>query len=387
MTCCLLLVLCVVPWRQKSYFSGSLDPVVLAKGALGVAALTIAANAARRSRRGHAIGTRTIVIAASYLVASVVGGWAAGSTVPAAVIAVRVAMLVMSIAFLASAFETDRLIASVVGSLASVAAVSAVTGVGTLRSGRLEGGLPSLASNEIAFACGVVVLFVMHHAKESVARVWHLAAGVTGFAVMWLTGSRTTTATFVVAAFVLILQSRVLSVPAFITCAAAVPVAAWVALSTPVITELLFRGGSSNVTTLSSRTIAWQAALSFDGATFQKWFGGGLALKYVPVSGQYWQTQLLDSSWISALVQVGFVGLALAALWVCLAFVGAMASPRPWRPLWLALLVFMVPRSALESGLFDASAAFIVFALVSLQVEPAAHSPAPAAPDPVRESA
>jgi O-antigen ligase len=106
-----------------------------------------------------------------------------------------------------------------------------------------------------------------------------------------------------------------------------------------------------------------------NGSTWKRWFGGGLPMKHIPVSGQYWQTQLLDSSWISALVQTGLVGLALTAVWVLATLASAFRTPRPWRPLWVGLVVFIGLRSLLESGLFDASTSFIVFAIVSLVTE------------------
>ena len=167
----------------------------------------------------------------------------------------------------------------------------------------------------------------------------------------------------------MVVQARRFSVPAFLAMVAAVPAAMYAVLATSAVTDMLLRGGSQNVTTLSSRTIAWQAALTMDTSTYQRWFGGGLTLKHIPVSGQYWQTQLLDSSWVSGLVQTGILGLVVIGLWVLTTSVAALRTPRPWRPLWLGLLVFIVLRSLLESGLFDASTSFIVFALVSLASE------------------
>jgi hypothetical protein len=177
----------------------------------------------------------------------------------------------------------------------------------------------------------------------------------------------------------MVIQARRFSVAGFVAMVAAIPAMAFAALATSAVTNLLLRGGDQNVTTLASRTIAWQAALTMEASTWQRWFGGGLPMKHIPVSGQFWQTQLLDSSWISALVQTGLIGLTLTAVWMLAALGSAFRTPRPWRPLWVGLVAFVGLRSLLESGLFDASTSFIVFAMVSLMSERVTRL----APDPV----
>lgn len=77
-------------------------------------------------------------------------------------------------------------------------------------------------------------------------------------------------------------------------------------------------------------------------------------------------------------MQTGLVGLTLTVLWVVVTLGSAFRTPRPWRPLWVGLVVFIGLRSLLESGLFDASTSFIVFAMVSLMSERATRT----APDP-----
>ena len=372
--CCLLLIACTIPWRRGSYFSGALDPVVAAKGVLGSAGLALAFLLSRRSTHRTAVGARTLTFAGLYLAVSCLGGWAAGAALPSAVVAVRVAMLLTSLALLLHAVGVARLITAVVHSMGAVALFAVATGAGTLASGRLQGGVPPLAPNEIAFLSGVVLLLTVQRLMEGQAASWEAAFALCLFGVVWLTGSRTTAATLLHAAAVILVQARKFTAPAFVAMVAAVPALAFAALATSAVTDMLLRGGDQNVTTLSSRTIAWQAALTMDGSTYQRWFGGGLTMKHIPVSGQYWATQLLDSSWISALVQTGIVGLMLTGLWVLSTLVSACRTPRPWRPLWVGLVLFVALRSLLESGLFDASTSFIVFAMVGLVSEGATRS-------------
>ena len=377
--CCLLLVACTIPWRRATYFSGALDPVVAAKGLIGSIGLAMAFLMSRR-RLGHhtPLGARTLTFAGLYLAVSCLGGWAAGQALPSVVVAVRVAMLLSSLALLLQAVGVSRLITTMVRSMGLVALFAVGTGVGTVGSGRLQGAVPPLAPNEIAFLTGAVLLLTVHRLMEGQARRGEIPLALALFGVVWLTGSRTTAATLLLAVAVLVVQARRFSAPGFVALVAAVPAVAFAALATSAVTDMLLRGGDQNVTTLSSRTIAWQAALTMNGSTWQRWFGGGLPMKHIPVSGQYWQTQLLDSSWISALVQTGLVGLVLTAVWVVATLASAFRTPRPWRPLWVGLVVFIGLRSLLESGLFDASTSFIVFAVVSLATERATRT----APDP-----
>jgi hypothetical protein len=379
--CCLLLVACTIPWRRATYFSGALDPVVAAKGLIGSIGLAMAFLMSRRVPQHTPLGARTMTFAGLYLAISCLGGWAAGQALPSVVVAVRVAMLLWSLALLLQAVGVSRLITAMTHSMGLVALFAVGTGIGTLGSGRLQGAVPPLAPNEIAFLAGVVLLLIVHRTMEGQARRWETALAVALFGVVWLTGSRTTAATLFLAVAVIVVQARKFSASGFVALVASVPVLAFAALATSAVTDMLLRGGDQNVTTLSSRTIAWQAALTMNGSTWQRWFGGGLPMKHIPVSGQYWQTQLLDSSWISALVQTGLVGLALTAVWVLATLASAFRTPRPWRPLWVGLVVFIGLRSLLESGLFDASTSFIVFAIVSLVTERATRTAAdPRAP-------
>ena len=366
--------MCTIPWRQKTYFSGGLDPVVGAKALIGLAALALAAVQALHRRAMVVIGGRTIGFATCYLVISVVGGWAAGTLLPSVVVATRVAMTLATIVLLMLAFGTRALTTALVASLGVVASVALVTGIGSLTSGRWEGGTPPLAPNEIAFICGGAVVYLVHRMMLGTGP-WAPALATTLFGVMWLTGSRTTTATLVLAVVVMVLQARTFSVTAFVAMVAAVPAVAYVAAATPTISNLLLRGGTENVTTLSSRTIAWNAAASMDAGSMQRWFGGGLTLKRIPVSGQYWQDQILDSSWVSALVQSGRLGLLVVLLWVLATAWAALKTDYWWRILWTGLLAFIVPRSLLESGMFDASTVFILFALASLATERVTRAP------------
>ena len=154
----------------------------------------------------------------------------------------------------------------------------------------------------------------------------------------------------------------------------ALPVAFYAIASTTLISDFLGRGGTRGITTLSSRTIAWQAAVDLPQTAWQQLFGGGLSLKRIPVPARWWSEQGLDSSWISGLVQVGIVGVILLLVWTLVTGFRAARAPTPERLLWSGLLSYVVTRSALESGLFDATPAFLVFFLIALLPRAMQHS-------------
>jgi hypothetical protein len=140
------------------------------------------------------------------------------------------------------------------------------------------------------------------------------------------------------------------------------------AVATGVVTAFVTRDGDG-VGTLESRFIAWRAALDLPQSAWQEVFGGGMALKVIPIKGQWWDEQPLDSSWVSLLVQAGVLGLAVGLGWVLWALRGAARTPRPVRVLFLGLLVFVVGRSTVESGMFDATPAFLLLAALSALAE------------------
>lgn len=368
---CALLVTSAVSWRSDSYFSGTFDPVVLVKAVLSIAALALALVAFRRAKTLEPVGTRTICFLTTYLVVTCLGGWSSGTTLPSVVVAVRVAILAGAAILLLQAYDADVVLRAFVRVMGLVGLVAAVTGIASLSSGRLSGGLPPLLPNSVANLCAVPALVIIWRTIEGRSRGrWDLVSLVTLMAIVLLTGSRTSLAALVFAALVMIVQVRKISAPVFIGLVALIPSVAYLASATSFVSDLLNRGGSSNVSTLSSRTIAWNAALNMSGSWWQQWFGGGLAMKHIPVSGQYWQTQILDSSWISVLVQGGMVGVVVAGTWAIVVTGGTMRWVQPSRSLWLGLLAFIIPRSIFESGLFDATPDFMLFLVIALLSEP-----------------
>jgi hypothetical protein len=339
--------------------------VVAAKALLSVAAMVVAIRGVRADssiRRG----TRSFWMLGLYLAASLFGALAGGNIVASGVLALRLAILSVTVYFLLRTVAAELVFRCFVRACAGVAVVAAVTGVGTITGGRLQGGIPPLAPNELAFLCAITVIGLAWRLAHEMGSRRDIALLVVFIGIIWLTGSRTGLLALVAALAVLMVLMRRWPPAAFLAVVAAVPALFYAIVGAGLLTKFLDRGGSANVSTLSNRTVAWSAAANLYHTTWARAFGSGLSVKKIPVAGQWWNTQILDSSWVSALVQAGIVGMVIFGLWSVITIVGAAASARPERLLWTSVIVYLLLRSALESGLLDATPAFCFFFLISV---------------------
>lgn len=356
----LLLIAATIPWRSKAYYEGGADSVVVAKAVLSLLALAAALLMAPARRRRPARAFPLLFLFA-YLACSVIGGWAAADLVPSVVIAVRVALLAVTVVVLASAFRTEVVLGALVAALATCAGLAATTGLAGLSDGRLRGVFPPLHPNELASMAAIAALWCLWKVAGGRDAWFHLLGGALAVAVVVATGSRTPLVALPIGAAVILLRVTAVRLRTAVLAVLVMPVLVWVLAGTAALNSLLLRGGSAEgLTTLSNRTIAWEAALSPKDSAWSEWFGGGLVLKRIEVSGQWWNEQILDSSWISALVQSGLVGLALCVVWLLYSLVATLDSSPALRTLQLALLLYLASRGLLESGLFDASPSFLL---------------------------
>lgn len=366
----LLVVIATVSWRHKTYFTGGLDPVIVAKGVLSGIALALAWHARMRTRWPRPVGGRYLWILLVYLGVSVFGGWASGDPVPTIVLAVRLVILATIVILMLRSFHPEVIIRALLTAMLTVALVGALSGAPSVAGGgRLEGGLPPLNPNEIAMLLGPVVIGLCWLILTRQSRPFHAGLVVLLLGIIWVTGSRTAMMALVVAMVIMITQARQVKPLVAIAMALAVGGVMFLTLATNVLTDFFARGGDSNITTLSSRTIAWTAAFTFPSNEWIRWMGAGIATKRIPVQGQYWDDQLLDSSWVSALVQVGYLGVVLLIVWCASAVIASLRCARIARMYLLATLVLLIIRSTLESGLLDSTPAFVLFLTCSMLVD------------------
>lgn len=355
-----VLISATIPWRNKAYFEGALDPVVLAKAALSLVAL-LAALLISVGRPARPLRASPVVFLMLYLVCTVLGGWSTGSLIPSAVIAIRVMLLATVVVVLSRSFQSTRLLGCLIAALATFAAAGAATGIPNLADGRLRGEFPPLHPNEMASTCALVILWCLWKVLAGEDTWVHLAGIAVASVTLLATGSRTPMAALVVGALVLMFYASALRLRTLALALMAAPIVVWLLGATGLVSELVFRGqGAASLNNLSNRTIAWQAALEPKSSPWVEWLGAGLSMKRIEVAGQWWNRQILDSSWVSALVQGGLIGLGLCVLWLLHTLATTADSPRQLRALQLAVVVYLGFRGVLESGLFDASTAFLV---------------------------
>lgn len=359
-----LAVLASVTWRTGDYFSGSLDPVVVGKGVLTLTALALAWGLAK-SRPRRSLGPGTCWWMGAVLASSLLGALTAGHLWASGILAVRVALLGSTVYFLLRAVPAEQVLTHITSACGVVGAVAAVTGLPTLASGRLGGGMPAMAPNELALLGGAVVMLVLWRALLGRVSPVPALAGVFFLGVIWETGSRTVMLMLVIAALVMLLQLRRPSVGVVVGGLVLAAVLLVGAVVTGGVTAFLQRDGAG-LSTVDSRVVAWRAALAQDDTIWHQVFGRGLSVKIIPVHDLYRSTQPLDSTWMSLLVQAGILGFIAAIGWSLWALAGAVRTPYPHRVLFLGLLVFLLGRSFLESGLFDATPDFMLFAATSL---------------------
>jgi hypothetical protein len=363
----LLLVVATVGWRRGEYFTGSLDPVVGAKAALSVLALAMAFLLAQSARRRR-LGTGSLWWLGVVLGCSLFGALAAGQLLAGGAVAVRVAILGATVHFLLRAAPAVRVVTSLATACGTVAVVAAVTGLPSLADGRLAGGIPALSPNEMALLAGIVLLHLAWRTVLGEASWRAAGAGVVFLAVLWATESRTGLLMVLLGIAVMAGQIRRPRVGLVVGSLVLGALALLVAVGTGAVAAYVARDGEG-ISTLESRFIAWRAAVDLPTSSWQEVFGAGLAMKVIPIEGQFWDEQPLDSSWVSLLVQTGVLGLVVAACWALWVARGALRAPYAHRVLFTGLLVFLVGRSLVESGLFDATPAFLLFMAVSALAE------------------
>ncbi len=124
-----------------------------------------------------------------------------------------------------------------------------------------------------------------------------------------------------------------------------------VVLLSGLLTSWLARGQEGRqLTGLTGRTAVWSAVIKAPRDIFQAIFGFGL-------SNDSFNGLPIDSNWLAAYYDFGFVGVALCTAMVLFVLTAACLQPRsPQRALALYLVVYLLVRSFTETGLSLASA-------------------------------
>lgn len=387
-----LIIISLLAWRTGAYYSGGVDAVVAVKGVLSLAALGLAAFLAADRPIRNDLGAGTFVIVLLYLAVTIFGAWAEGPVLSSLVLAVRVLIVAVTVGLVVAVFDYVDILVTFLGTLAAIGLLLAVSGAPSyLSQGRLGGGILPVNPNQLALMLGPPVIGLLWSIVHGRARPGAKILLLVVLACAVLTGSRTGLIGLLVAGAVVLCTAPTLRLGTVVVALLSVPAGFYLVTLSPWVSSYFSRAGTGKITTLNSRTIAWEAAFTGSRDGWQHWFGGGLAVKTVSVTGTYWDSQVLDSSWVSAFVQGGVIGIVLLGLWTLRVLFRAAVAPRPWRSLLLATGLYVVVRSVLENGLLDAYVLCVMMLLVSILAEasprtvvsrPVTHTPLSRGPDP-----
>lgn len=359
---CLLLIVSAVAWRKGAYYSGGADSVVVGKAALSMLALAMAATAPRRGAAWSNLRAGLVPWLGLYLTIGSIGALLHGSGFPSIVLAVRVAVLATTLVLLFRCYPRHQVLSALTTAMVLLAGFGAATGIGSLAAeGRLYGGIPPLNANEIALLMSVPLVCLVWRCVHRVATTREVLAILPLLGIVILTGTRTGLAALLLAMTLLVVMAPRISVPVFSLGMMTIPTLIYVAFFTPLLDGYATRGDTASVLTLNSRTVAWRAALDYPDGLSERLFGVGMSVKKIPVSAMYRNEQILDSTWISAVVQTGVLGVVVLGLLVVVTMLRALSLTPPYRSLTIAVLLMILIVSFLESGLFDSSVAFIAF--------------------------
>lgn len=366
----LLVVLSVVSWRPDALFDGGFDVVVIAKALVAFTAFLCAVAIHSRARVHARVGVRSVILLFIVVGLSCVGALATDSAMPSLVLAVRIVLLAATVYVLASSAAPLEVLTSLFIAMGILTLIGAASGLPEfLSDGRLPSGIPAMKPNELAGLAAPPLLAIAIDIAQRGLTPRKSVLLVTFAAILLATGSRTTLIVVVIAMVLAVVLAWPVPHSTGIALILLVPVSYAMVAFTNVVSEVAIRGQDvSELATLSSRTIAWQAVFSIPMETWHKWIGVGLAAKTIEVDQRWWDVQVLDSSWISILSQAGILGLIAVGVWVLFTVRDSLKN-RELRTLTLPLLVLLLVRSALENGLIESSVIFTLFFLTSLVLE------------------
>ena len=373
-----LVVLSVVSWRPDTLYAGGADPVVIAKALVALTAFLCALAIYRQHRMHARVGIRSLSFLIAIVAVSCLGAVAAGDPMPSLVLAVRIILVAATVYTLTCTTTPLDVLRSLLIAMGILSLIGAVTGIPEfLAEGRLASGIPAMRPNELAGLSAPPLVGLAIEVTRAGLRTRTAVLMLTFSVIVLATGSRTTLFVAVLAIMLAIMLSWPLPHSAGIVLILLAPVTYTIVAFTDFVAQVAVRGQDlQQLATLSSRTIAWEAVLAIPMNTWHKWIGAGLAIKTVEVDQRWWETQVLDSSWVSVLSQAGILGLVLVSLWVLLTVIESARSDR-LRNLTFPLLVLLLVRSVAENGLIESSVIFVLFFCISLMLEPGYRYPFP----------
>lgn len=134
-----------------------------------------------------------------------------------------------------------------------------------------------------------------------------------------------------------------------------------------LLTSWLARGEQGHeLTDLTGRTTVWSAVIHAQRDLFHAIFGNGL-------SNDSFNGFPIDSNWLAAYWDLGFLGVTICAALLLFVLVSAYFQPRsPQRALAIYLAIYLLVRSITETGLNDVSVNLLELTLAASMLVPPA---------------
>jgi O-antigen ligase len=367
-----VVVVSAVPWRTGDIYNGGVDPVVIAKAIVGITGFALALLLYFWSTARGRVGVRSLSLFAGIVLISTIGAIAAGNAGAALVLTVRIVLMAATVVAVVKSAPPMVVLTAMLAALGAVAIVSAATGAAYgFHGGRLSGGIPQMAPNGLAGLAAPPAIGLAADIVKRGIRPWNAGLLLVQLVIIFATGSRTTLIVTVVGIGLTLLFARRIAVSTAIASIVAVPFFYVIAAFTGTVATLLARGETiDQISTLNSRTVAWEAVLATPVDSWDKWIGVGLAAKTVAVQQLYRDVQVLDSSWVSVIAQAGIIGTVLLVIWfVTTSWESFRRSALT--PIAVPLMAILLIRSFTENGLIESSPTFMLFLAISLFLEPA----------------
>lgn len=357
-----------MPWRSDVFYEGGLDPVVAAKALLVCLAIAMAWLARVQQDESLPLGNFFIWALLAYLTVTTFGAYTIGNLSVTAILAIRILMLAVAVILVVKASPTERVIEDLVAAMLLVALITVITGATSAAGGqRLHGGIPPVHPNDVAFICAIPAIGLIRRVLLGNATKVHVFLIVFLMASIWASGSRTSLMATIAASLVMLIQARKLKPAVVFVLACGLPAIVYITVGTSMFSQFFTRDTDQNSSSVfGARGIAWGAALDYPATVWNLIFGSGLSVKQVPVEGQYWDFQVLDSSWVSAFVHGGIVAVVILVVWILVAVAKSFRMPRENRMFIQAILLLVVIRSVTENGMVDSGSMFLVFLIISL---------------------
>jgi hypothetical protein len=363
----LTLIVASIPWDvQNSGGAGLNSGADLVKSAAVLAASAVAVWFRDRSERMRGLTLLLLGYGVTVATTSTLIDAEAGA---AMLRAVRLLVTVVAVACLCTTLGGRRqlsLFAGTASTMAIVALIARLLGLGAEREGRLAGLLPPMHPNQLGSIAAIAFVIILMRVAERPS-IRYYAVLLLLLVCIAASGSRTAIIAVMVSSIFTLLTAGLRRL-GFVCLWLVATVLTFLALfgSLGVVRGVMDRNGQAVFDlSFTGRTNAWSAAASMERSVGEVAIGSGLTAKSVEVYGFAWDSQVLDSTWFSAYVEAGVVGCTL--LVACAVYIIRRGfAARRLMPEMLATGLLILIETGFVSALDDVTPELLVWVVLTV---------------------